>query len=249
MKNPLTIDENYALVYVPKSISLISYIPIFDTQKQILRYFYHDLISYKRNQNIDRVISIPGAYFSKFSETLNLEGEERVDHKWEKNFESLKTDIAAKKQADSESLKSKGRSASDNVNTEDFCIKETHIVEFYMSAIFSLIEVKSEATEVSILKLYPEKVPQNTKKQSVKNEPQKYAEFLRYRINDSMGINLPTFSFKALFKKLSLINIVRIIKHMLIERQIIIFSSQPGDIASLTEALFLLISPLYAFYS
>lgn len=222
MKNPLMLDENHAMVYIPKSISLISYVPIFETQKQILRYFYHELIDVKRKHQAERVVTLPMNYFSKFDEMLNQEGEEKIDCAWEVKFQAI-----------IEHNRDQGDPLLKNFQqlppaVEEFSIKETHLTEFYVSAIFSLLEISTESTETVILKLFPDK-----------ND-----EFIRYRINQTMGINLPGFSFKTLFKRLSLINIVRLIKHVLLERQIIIFSSQPGEIANLTEAVLLLLSPL-----
>lgn len=208
------------MIYVPKAISLISYVPIFETQKQILRYFYQELIKVKRNHQIERIVNLPLSYFSKFDEMMHQEGEESIDSAWEVKFLAVcETTIQGKKSTD----KSKN-----DPPAEEFSIRETHLLEFYLSAIFSLMEVTNESTETVLLKLYEDK----------------HEEFARYRVNKTMGINLAGFSFKTLFKQLSLINIVRMIKHVILERQIIIFSSEPGEIANLTEAILLLISPL-----
>ena len=216
------LDDNHTMIYVPKAISLVSYVPIFAAQKQILHYFYHELIKVKRNYQLERIIKLPMTYFSKFDELMNQEGEEKADAVWETKFSAL-----CETETNNNSKKS-NQSNKIDPNSEDFSIKETHLVEFYLSTIFSLMEVTNESTETVLLKLYEDKQD----------------ELVRFRVNKTMGINLVGFSFKTLFRQLSLINIVRLIKHVILERQIIIFSSEPGQIANLTETLLLLISPL-----
>ena len=69
-------------------------------------------------------------------------------------------------------------------------------------------------------------------------------ELIRYRINQTVWINLNGYNFKSLFKKLTVINIMRMIQFILLERKIIIFSKNPGDIPNITETLLALISPM-----
>ena len=83
------LDDNHIMIYVPKAISFISYVPIFDAQKQILRYFYQELIQVKRNHQIERIINLPLSYFSKFDEMMNQEGEERIDSAWEVKYPAV----------------------------------------------------------------------------------------------------------------------------------------------------------------
>jgi len=114
-------------------------------------------------------------------------------------------------------------------------IRESQLAEFYISAFYSLAPQKKylgESKERIILAL------KDWTKGKVADK-----ELLRYRITKSVGIEIPTTSFKALFKKLSAKNIVRILKSILLERQIIFFSSQPSEIPYVTEALLSLIWP------
>ncbi|KAL4440843.1 hypothetical protein ABPG74_013824 [Tetrahymena malaccensis] len=55
---------------------------------------------------------------------------------------------------------------------------------------------------------------------------------------------IENFSYKPLFMKLSIQNIIDLIQSILLEKQIIIFSNNPSDIIHLCEALFTLIRPL-----
>lgn len=58
-------DDILKFVYIPKSLSLISLTPLFDLQKQILLYFYNNIIL--KN---DSEISVPNYYFDKFEEIV-----------------------------------------------------------------------------------------------------------------------------------------------------------------------------------
>ncbi|EAR85037.2 DENN domain protein (macronuclear) [Tetrahymena thermophila SB210] len=55
---------------------------------------------------------------------------------------------------------------------------------------------------------------------------------------------IENFSYKPLFMKLSIQNIIDLIQSILLEKQIIIFSNNPSDIIHLCEALFTFIRPL-----
>lgn len=50
-------------------------------------------------------------------------------------------------------------------------------------------------------------------------------EMLRLSLNDSELLGIKNFSFRPLFRKLSLVNIMRVVIAILHERQIILFSS------------------------
>ena len=114
-------------------------------------------------------------------------------------------------------------------------IRESQLAEFYISAFYSLVPQKKYLGESK------ERIILNLKDWTKGKIPDK--ELLRYRITKSVGIEIPTTSFKPLFKKLSAKNIVRILKSILLERQIIFFSSQPSEIPYITEALLSLIWP------
>ena len=107
-------------------------------------------------------------------------------------------------------------------------IKETNIKEFYISMIFSLLQIKEEDCEISFLKPFKDS----------------HEELLRFRINSGIGISLTNFSYKPLFTRLTLDNIIKIIKYILLEKQLLFFSSFPAEIPIITESLLSLISPL-----
>ncbi|KRX08377.1 RNA 3'-terminal phosphate cyclase/enolpyruvate transferase, alpha/beta [Pseudocohnilembus persalinus] len=72
------------------------------------------------------------------------------------------------------------------------------------------------------------------------NYTKRYCTCLQFYIN----LSPQNFSYKALYKRLKLVNIIKIIKYILLEKQIIFFCQNPGDIPSMTEALLSYITPL-----
>lgn len=114
-------------------------------------------------------------------------------------------------------------------NNKYITIKETRIREFYISMIFSLLHIREDDCEISFLKLFKDN----------QNE-----ELVRFRFNNGIGINLNNFSYKPLFTRLTLDNIIKIVKFILLEKQLLFFSSVPSEIPIITESLLSLISPL-----
>jgi hypothetical protein len=197
----MVIDPEIDLIYVPKSICLISRLPVFDLQRQFLIHLYKSFIISKRDQK-EKIINL--SMSTKQANRLSLYS--------------------------SESGEKRGRFSynPDSPGTRSGqYVKEQNLLEFYISMLFSLMPLEEEAKEKAFLKL-----------------ESKDEEFLRFRLNNSIGLNLMNFSFKSLFKRLSLDNILKIIKFILLERQLIFFSSEPGEIANITESLLYLIAPL-----
>lgn len=212
--------NEHDLVYIPKSITLVSRIPSFDAQKQILYYFYDSLLK-KDDSQSDRNIRIPRKYLDQFETILNKKKQEQsdvqIDDMWAQIF-SYDRNLYLKS----------------HKKADDILIKETQLREFYVSAIFSLLDLVNGPLERVILKLH-----NNSKDE----------ELIRYRINNAMGIDLPPTGYKTLFKKLSPRNFVKIFRAILLEKQIIFFSAYPGEIPHITEAFISLLSPMYqSFY-
>jgi hypothetical protein len=68
---------------------------------------------------------------------------------------------------------------------------------------------------------------------------------IRYRNYREIGITLPNFTFKALFKSIAPENIMVLIKLILLERKLILIKTDCSKNALIIESLFQLINPLY----
>ena len=113
-------------------------------------------------------------------------------------------------------------------------VRESQLNEFYISAAYSLFNKSgSEYKERAILELRDWMREKGSEK-----------EIFRYRVPKNIGIEIPTTSFKSLFKRLSAKNVVRLLKCIMLERQLIFFSSQPSEIPYITEALLSLLWPM-----
>jgi len=212
IKYPYTMND-YSLVYLPKSISLISPIACFETQRQILNYLYISMFA-KRQENVcTREIRIPKFILDKFQTSVTMhQGDHDFDEFWYNQCLSL-------------------QSSQKNLATKDYySIKESQLKEFYISVMFSLMEVESFSIEKVLLDVYQE------------NSEEK--EFARYRITNSKGNDLPSTDYRYLFQKISVENILQLFKCLIMERQIIIFSTTPGNIPYIGEALLGLLGPL-----
>jgi len=112
---------------------------------------------------------------------------------------------------------------------EEVIVHESQLKEFYFSAVFSLLEIPKKPMDKVVLKLHIE---------------DENHEMIRYRIPKKNGLYLPETNYKVLLRRLSPKNIVRVFKYILLEKQIIFFSSRPEEIPYVTEAFLSLISPL-----
>lgn len=195
---------------MPKSIALISRIPVFDLQKNFLHYIYHHHIIAKR-QKIEKSIQIPLYYLDQFDKIIQEEGLYQGEYDFKVKFNEIV------------------ESNKNMKNTKFITINETKIREFYISMIFSLLHIREDDCEISFLKLFKDN----------QNE-----ELVRFRFNSGIGINLNNFSYKPLFTRLTLDNIIKIVKFILLEKQLLFFSSVPSEIPIITECLLSLISPL-----
>lgn len=207
------------LIYVPKSVSLVSSKACFDTQRMILKYIYGNLLGKNEKEYLTNKIRIPTRYIWNLSclvkdiQENNLQGDEgNIDKQWDKICE-YNRDIH---------LKAQGKE-------EEIFVQESQLKEFYFSAIFSVLEFPKKPADKIVLKLYDQ--DQNN-------------EMIRFRTIKKSGIYLPEITYKVLLKRLSARNIVRIFKYILLEKQIIFFSSRTEELPYVTEAFLSLISPL-----
>ena len=198
---------------------MVSTLPCFDTQRRILKYMYGDLLQAKDKDYCGRNIRIPTRHiwniaclFKDQQGNISPKDDASIDREWEKTFEYNRK----------KHLKGVGVE-------EEVLIHESRLREFYISAIFSLLDIPKKPAEKTLLKLHHED----------RND-----ELLRYRVVKRAGIYLPQTTYKLLFKRLSAKNIVRIFKYILLERQLIFFSSHEEEIPYITEAFLSLISPL-----
>ena len=213
-KYPYTMHD-HDLIYLPKSITLVSTIPCFDAQKQILYYLF-DSMPKRDDTQPERNIRIPKKYVDQIENIIHKKKQDNshvdIDDMWAQTF-SYDRNLYLKSHK-------KG---------EEYHIKETQLREFYISGVFSLLDFSNGPVERVVLKLHNENPDE---------------ELVRYRINKAMGVDLPPIGYKPLFKKLSVKNVIKIFKSILLERQIIFFSSHPGEIPYITEAFISLLSPM-----
>jgi len=100
-------------------------------------------------------------------------------------------------------------------------------IEFYVSLIFNYFMHNVDSrNEIAI---------------SYKNR------LVRYRNYREIGITLPNFTFKALFKSITPDNIMSLIKLILLERKLIVIKTDCSKNALIIESLLQLISPLYSY--
>ncbi|CAD8179469.1 unnamed protein product [Paramecium pentaurelia] len=110
-------------------------------------------------------------------------------------------------------------------------IMDQDILEFYISVLFTLNK-KTLLTDED----------QNHEIRITKCEV--HNEILRFRTNDQEILSLTNFTFRPLFSRLSLVNIMRIVMCIISEKQMLFFSSNISEIPQITEGLLSLIKPL-----
>ena len=204
---------------MPKSICLVSTIPCFNAQKQLLLFLYSDLLQDKNPNNHNNNIRIPTRYvwsLACFLKDNQIPSGDYVgvDKQWERSFEYNRE----------QHFKGLGKE-------EEFIINESRLREFYISAALSILDIPKTPEDKVLLTLRRAKEIDGD-------------ELLRYRISKA-NICIPQASYKLLFKKMKVENIVKVFKYIMLERQIIFFSKKTEDIPYITEALLSLISPLY----
>ena len=214
VKYPYTMNE-HDLVYLPKSLSLISSLPCFDTQRQVLRHLYNHMFAKSDNKGTKDDIKIPKRWLETMENVIirQQNGKDTdFDELWQKEY------------SDRKQLYLKPV-----FNEDCYVLKEAQLKEFYISVMFSLMEVESDPFE---------KILVNSLK------PDQEEQFARYRTPAVKGIDLPQVDYRYLFQRFSPENIMLIIKCLLLEKQMIFFSKSPGDIPIISEILISLFRPL-----
>ena len=213
-KYPYSMND-HNLIYLPKSVSLISTSPCFDTQRQVLQFMYKSLFARKQENQCTREMKIPKKWIKVLEEldTRQESGEKlNIDSIWANEFPNR------------QQLYNKLGTSEDC-----FVIKESQLKEFYISVLFSLMKMDRTPSERLLMNLFDQGGEE---------------ELARYRVPLTDAIDSPHSDYRHLFQKLSPENIVTIMKCMLLEKKIIFFSATPGDIPYITEALLGLLSPM-----
>jgi len=107
-------------------------------------------------------------------------------------------------------------------------IKEIRLFEFYITTLFSLFTLSEKDSKTSFLDL-----------DFMNPKP-----LLTFHINNTIGLNVPTFDYFLAFEKLELETLFIIFSGILLEKQIIIFGENSQDLTNICETLLSLINPL-----
>ncbi|KAL4500587.1 hypothetical protein ABPG72_003011 [Tetrahymena utriculariae] len=214
IKNPLILDEDTDVIYIPKAICLISRLPFFQCQRQFLYYYYHNIIMGRIIGYRKRIIPVPNKMINIFNGLILQSGVKMAEKIWDSNYyqisQQLDKDIAIQ-----------------------YKVKENHLSEFYLSYIFHLMNITDEDVSFSLYRSY--------KLDQVKTEDL----IFKCKFSSRETISPENVSYGPLLKRnLTQINLLKLIKNILLERFIIIFSSSPGETACLTESILKLIQPL-----
>ncbi|EAR90389.1 DENN (AEX-3) domain protein (macronuclear) [Tetrahymena thermophila SB210] len=214
IKNPLILDEDTDVIYIPKAICLISRLPFFQCQRQFLYYYYHNIIMGRIIGYRKRIIPVPNKMINIFNGLILQSGVKMAEKIWDSHYyqisQQLDKDIAIQ-----------------------YKVKENHLSEFYLSYIFHLMNIVDEDVSFSLYRCY--------KLDQVKTEDL----IFKFKFSSRETLSPENVSYGPLLKRnLTQINLLKIIKNILLERFIIIFSSSPGETACLTESILKLIQPL-----
>jgi len=194
---------------------MISEAPCLDAQKKILKHI-HKSISFDKSKN----------------SFIDLEKYIRIPIKYIKHAHSLLVPGL-----DSILMSEEDNNKNSPPESElGPVVKDSQLSEFYISAAYSLFPEDKpghEFKERAVLEL-----------RDWVREKGSETEIFRYRVPKNIGIEIPTTSFKPLFKRLSAKNVVRLLKCILLERKLIFFSSQPDEIPYITQALLSMLWPL-----
>lgn len=187
ISNPLSLTNSATLILVPKSVSLISRLPIFDLQKSLLNFFYSIFVENNRKNN-KIPLKIPLNLIQNFDKLILSNGLFKGEKIFMQEFKNY----------------------WDN-SGKILKICKQKIREFYISVMFSLLRLSEGDIEIAFIGLR-----------------ERNMELFRLRINTEIGINLPNFSLKPLFSKLTLDNILRVVKYLLLEKKLLFITDKPG---------------------
>lgn len=104
--------------------------------------------------------------------------------------------------------------------------KDLGLFEFYCSVLFSLLKISDQDQVVSLIGLDSSK------------------ELLRFQMNNSIGINVPSGDFWLLFERLGIDSILKVFSAILLEKQVIFFGKNSFELTNIMETLLGLICPL-----
>ena len=107
-------------------------------------------------------------------------------------------------------------------------VKESRLFEFYTQILLSQFTIGENDLRVAFLGLDPE----GTK------------PLLEFHINNSIGLNVPTFDFFMLFELLDIDNLLTVFAGVLLEKQIVMFGGSSRQLTNCAETLLSLINPL-----
>lgn len=110
-----------------------------------------------------------------------------------------------------------------NENSLEF-LSECELFEFYLSFFYFCLPTSSPPEDFSV------------------NVEGLRGSALKYHISKDQS--LYEGNYKVLFERLHLNNVLKLVKFLLLEKSIIIFSNKPNEIIAVTETLLFLINPL-----
>lgn len=120
---------------------------------------------------------------------------------------------------------------NDNINNIENCkeleICESEYLEFYLSFFYYCLPIHGPPEDYTVI---------------VEGLSEKTPPLMKYHISKEQ--NLYEKHFCTLFKKMQFPNILKLIKFILLEKSIIVFSKSPNDAIAITETLLSLIAPL-----
>ena len=183
-------------------------------------------------------LRIPYFYVDKFKNLLESHGKEKAELIWEDKFKDFRDEHQKLVHHRQQTLVAPGQ--MDKHFEKDYLLKESDLIEFYLSSFFTILPLSEEPNEYSIIR----SIQNDSHQRSIEDSDKLYNELFRYRITNSLAINLTNFSFHSLFNRLKLNDIVRLFRYVLMEKQLVIFSTNPRDIVYLCEALFSFINPM-----
>mmetsp|Transcript_13049 Transcript_13049/g.11153 ORF Transcript_13049/g.11153 Transcript_13049/m.11153 type:complete len:241 (+) Transcript_13049:507-1229(+) len=226
--------DGYALIYIPKAITFISEMPVFEFQLSIANLFCDGFI--KKNKK-ERAVRISKKHIAQLESVLSrskgLGKDNLADQMWHKTFTYDRTVYQR-----------------NIIRDEEYLIKESNLREFYMSTLFSVLDLSEGPPERMVHRLTNDEDPESAA--SAQKDPKKvqkdntdHDELCRYRVYKNVGVsNLPSVSFSTMFTKMSARMIVSVFEALLIEKSVVFFSKTPGEIPLITEAILALASPL-----
>ncbi|KAL4453683.1 hypothetical protein ABPG74_009579 [Tetrahymena malaccensis] len=211
------LNSHLMKIYVPKAICLISSYPVLEFQKQFLAFIYKFTITSKLTKQPPR-LQIYQHLFEKFTGLLQEEGSFfKAEKQWDEQVYTQTLNHIQQQPQNSEIAK-------------QFKLKEEFLINFSVSMLFrvhTLQNLFSKNTEIIF---------------NISNE--EICRLRPFTQQQNNFFSLSNFSFRPLFEKISIKTTISLLQSILLERQILLVSSNPNEIISICESLFTLIYPL-----